>query len=157
MHPSIICLGHYSYAAKAQVAKCGEYLPFLRFATLTFVNISPGKPGALAPTGARGVSIIAMHTCFAYEHSNYVTLRPLGERLTSAKLMLAAYAALFVALQRINSSIGPKGDPALVTRCFATCIALLAFCPKGKHIHCAKHCVYVTLGLHNCYAHLLSK
>jgi hypothetical protein len=26
--------------------------------------------------------------------------------------------------------------------------------PKGKHKHCAKHCVYVTLGLHNCYAYL---
>jgi hypothetical protein len=49
----------------------------------------------------------------------------------------------------------PKGDPALHTRCFATCIALLGRgkgathpppTPKGKHIHCARHCVYVTLG-----------
>ena len=64
--------------------------------------------------------------------------------------MLAAYAALFVALQRINSSIGPK----------------------GKHTYGAKHHMYVTLWafaaklrfaalrskaasqLHNCYAHM---
>ena len=33
---------------------------------------------------------------------------------------------------RGSSPIGGKGNPVGVTRCLATCIAILAFCLKGK-------------------------